>query len=187
LRDEHDNPACTLTAAVRDALYGHDMSFTEKYIRPAGLILASGHQLKLYHVNSADAEIEDGIQKAAADVLPQLVPEPDGQTPPSGWVVLHRGTGAAYLCAYTWVWDNVVAMRGAVAGVPFLGCEDENPENFTVLGQRWMGCVWELAPFGHERSAWVRHMLTPGRPDLAGYLADVLPAGTTAGPAQAAA
>jgi hypothetical protein len=158
------------------------MPFEEKYIRTAGLTEAGGHQLKQYHVHAAAGEIEGGIQKAARDFLPRLIPEPDGTTPPAGWVILHRGTGAAYRGVYTWVWDNVVTMRGAAAGVPFLGCDDEDPENFKLLDQRWIGCVWELAPFGYERSAWVRHMLAPDRPDLAGYLADVLPDGMTGGP-----
>lgn len=30
-----------------------------------------------------------------------------------------------------------------------------------------------------ERDAWVRHVLAPDRPDLAAYLADTLPEGTT--------
>jgi hypothetical protein len=32
--------------------------------------------------------------------------------------------------------------------------------------------VWELAPLEHERSAWVRHVLTPDEPDLDAYVAD---------------
>ena len=39
-----------------------------------------------------------------------------------------------------------------------------------------LACVWELAVTGHERNAWIRHMLT-ARPDAAAYLDDVLPAG----------
>jgi len=95
-------------------------------------------------------------------------------------VILHRGAGsAAYLNAYSWVWGNVNECRVAVAGVPFLDCPDEDPEHFTELTRPWIGCVWELAPLGHERAAWVTHVLSPARPDLAGYLADVLPDGTT--------
>ena len=35
-----------------------------------------------------------------------------------------------------------------------------------------VGCVWELGVLEHERTAWIRHVLAPDRPDLAGYLAD---------------
>jgi hypothetical protein len=31
----------------------------------------------------------------------------------------------------------------------------------------------------YPRAAWIRHVLSPARPDLAGYLADVLPDGRT--------
>jgi hypothetical protein len=95
-------------------------------------------------------------------------------------VILHRGAGSAvYLNAYSWVWGNVIECRIAVAGVPFLGCADTDPEHFTELSRPWIGCVWELAPLGHERAAWIRHVLRPGRADLGAYLADVLPDGTT--------
>ena len=155
------------------------MTFHEKYLRAAGTVAVGGRQVKRYHV-SIEPEIEETIKKAAAEFLPRLLAAPD-ETPPAAFVILHRGAGsAAYLNAYSWVWDNVIECRTAAAGVPFLGCPDEDPEHFTELTRPWIGCVWELAPLGHERAAWVRHMLSPDRPDLAGYLADVLPDGTTA-------
>jgi hypothetical protein len=49
------------------------------------------------------------------------------------------------------------------------------------LDRRWIGCIWELAPFGHERSSWVRHILQPDLPDLTGYINDTLPEGRTGG------
>jgi hypothetical protein len=170
----------TLTIDVRVSHYGRSMSFTEKYLRAPGPVEIAGRQVKRYHVSTLDADIEDGIQKAAYGFLPRLLPAPDDETPPASFAVLHRGTGtAAYLCAYSWVWGNVIDCRTAAAGVPFLGCADQDPENFSALAQPWIGCVWELAPLGHERSAWVRHVLEPDQPDLAAYLADVLPDGTT--------
>jgi hypothetical protein len=84
---------------------------------------------------------------------------------------------AAYLNAYTWVWDNVLECHTSAAGQPFLGCDDDNPANFKELGKPWIGCVWELPPLEHERSAWVRHLIEPERPDLPAYLADALPEG----------
>jgi hypothetical protein len=60
-----------------------------------------------------------------------------------------------------------------------LGCPDRDPAHFVRLDRSLIGCVWELPPILHERDAWVRHMLAPDRPDLAGYLADSLPDGTT--------
>ena len=159
------------------------MTFNEKYLRATGTVTVSGRQVKRYHI-SIEPEIEVGIQKAAAEFLPRLLPSPDDETPPASFVIVHRGAGsAAYLNAYSWVWGNVIESRTAAAGVPFLGCPDEDPEHFAELARPWIGCVWELAPLGHERAAWIRHVLSPARPNLAAYLADVLSDGTKEVPA----
>jgi hypothetical protein len=151
------------------------MTFTEKSLRSRPAIRLAGRAVKRYHVFSDTAVIEPAIEQAAHRILPALLPEPDG-TPAATFIVLHRGSdGAAYLNAYSWVWDNVLHMRGAAAGQPALDCPDDDPTNFIVVDRPWIGCVYELPPLGHERDAWVRHMLAPEVPDLAGYLADTLP------------
>lgn len=162
--------------------YRLGMPFREKYLRTPGVIDVAGRHVKRYHVTSTDSEIPGEIQRAALDFLPTLLPEPDRETPPASFAILHTSPGASYLCAYSWVWDNVIEARTAAAGVPFLGCEDEDPASFRRVDRPWVGCVWELGPFGHERSAWVRHVLAPARPDLAGYLADTLAGATVGGP-----
>jgi hypothetical protein len=155
------------------------MTYNEKYLRAAGTVAIGGRQVKRYHV-SIEPDIEVGVQKAAYDFLPRLLPAPELDTPPASFIIVHRGAGsAAYLNAYSWVWGNVIECKIAAAGVPFLGCPDEDPEHFTELTRPWFGCVWELAPLGHERAAWIRHVLSPERPQLDAYLADVLPDGTT--------
>ncbi|HEY1627546.1 MAG TPA: hypothetical protein VGG16_27520 [Streptosporangiaceae bacterium] len=155
------------------------MTFTEKTLTSQPLIEAAGHRFKRYDITSDVAPVTADIERAAIGILPDLLPEPDG-TPPAGFVVLHRGgDGAAYLNAYTWVWDNVLHMRGAAAAQPELGCPDGNPAHFMVLDRPWIGCVWELPPIQHERNAWVRHMLAPANPDLDGYLADSMESGYT--------
>jgi hypothetical protein len=156
------------------------MTFSEKDLRACGVLGVADRWVKRYHVSAMGSQIAAGIEAAAYAFLPQLLPEPDGETPPGGWVILHKGAAIpAYLVAYSWTWGNVVECHAAVAGIPELGCDDEDPENFKVLDRPWMGCVWELAPFGHERTAWVRHVLRPEAPDLQGYLADMLADGTT--------
>lgn len=154
------------------------MPFTEKYLSIQPVTEIAGRQVKHYHVNTDDAPIEPEIRAAAERLLPAMFPEPDG-TPPATFVVLHRGRDAAYINAYSWVWDNVLHCATAAAGVPFLDCPDTDPTHFVELKRSWVGCVWELPPIGHERSAWVRHMLTPDTPDLDAYLADTLPPGRT--------
>lgn len=155
------------------------MTFTEKFLTSPPPIDLAGWQIKRYHVTPDPAGIEPAVQKAALDHLPLLLPERDG-TPPAAFIVIHRGgDGAAYLNAYSWVWDNVLHMRGAAAAQPELGCPDDDPTHFITPDRRWIGCVWELAPIQHERNAWVRHMLTPDQPDLDGYLTDSMEPGYT--------
>ncbi|MFC4587941.1 hypothetical protein [Sphaerisporangium corydalis] len=153
------------------------MAFKEKYLRVADPIEIGGRQVKRYHITTFDTEIEEPVQKAAYAYLPEVLPARD-ETPPAAFTVLHRGADAAYLIAYTWMWDNVLECGSAAAGVPFLGCDDTDPTNFTKVARPWIGCVWELAPLEHERAAWVRHMLVPDKPHLSAYLADVRATGT---------
>lgn len=141
---------------------------------------AAGRIIKCYHVTSGPDGVEPEVDQAALAILPALVPEPDG-TPPATFVVVHRGgDNAAYVNAYSWVWDNVLHYRAAASAQPELGCPDGDPAHFIVVDRPWIGCVWELPPIAHERDAWVRHMLLPGKPDLEAYLADSMPDGMTA-------
>jgi hypothetical protein len=157
------------------------MAVAEMYLSTQGVIECAARRVKLYHVSAEAGRIAGSIQDAACHFLPRLLPKPDSETPPAGWAVLFKGSGVpAYLVAYSWTWVNVVECRAAAAGLPELGCADENPEHFTLLDRRWIGCVWELAPLGHERSAWMRHVLDRETPDLAGYLTDVMPEGSAA-------
>ncbi|MGW1066621.1 hypothetical protein ACWD4F_19165 [Streptomyces aureus] len=152
--------------------------FREKFLTVPPPIEVAGRRIKRYHVTADPAGIEPEIVRAAYATLPRLLPEPDG-TPPATFVVLHRGDDSTYLCAYSWVWDNVLHFRAAAAGQPVLGCPDRDPAHFTVTQLPWIGCVWELPPILHERDAWVRHLLAPEVPDLDAYMTDSLPEGTT--------
>lgn len=167
------------------------MPFEEKLRHSPPPIEVAGRRIKRYHVTADPAGIAPGIEKAAYEFLPRLLPEPDG-TPPATFVVLHRGgDSGAYLNAYSWVWDNVLHCRVAVAGQPALGCPDRDPAHFMLLDRPLIGCVWELPPLLYERDAWVRHLLapespeppgspgSPALPDLDAYIADTLPDGTT--------
>ena len=91
------------------------MAFKEKLLSSLPPVEAGGRHYKRYYVTPAVAGLTPEVEKAALGMLPGLLPEPDG-TPPAGFIVLHLGgDGAAYLNAYTWVWDNVLHMRGAAA------------------------------------------------------------------------
>jgi hypothetical protein len=157
------------------------MAYAQRFLTSHGLLESGGRTIKRYHLNVDDRAIEPAIVEAATAFLPRLLPAADG-TPPASFAILHRGRSAAYLVAYSWVWDNVIECRSAAAAEQALGCPDLDPTHFVELTRPWVGCVWELAPFEHERSAWVRHMLEAEPADLAAYLRDTFPDGPAGGP-----
>jgi hypothetical protein len=152
------------------------MAFQERHLVVLPPIEIGGRQVKRYHVSVFESPIEGEIQAAAEALAPALYPPVD-DTPPASFLILHRGQDAAYLLVYSWVWDNVLHCRTASAGSSFLGSCDGDLLDFHEIAQPWIGCVWELPALRHEPGAWVRHMLRPDVPDLAGYLADSLQPG----------
>jgi hypothetical protein len=149
------------------------MAFHDKELTVLAPIAVAGRRIKRYHIDQPEQRIEPAVEKAAYDLLPQLLPDGDGETLPASWVVLHRGADTgAYLLAYSWVWGNVVQVRCLVAGQPALDCPDTDPSAFVPLDRPLVGCVWELGVFEHERTAWIRHVLEPDEPDLDRWLTD---------------
>jgi len=154
------------------------MSFQQKHLTAPGVIEIGDRQVKRYFVHGLDHPIEPEVVAAATAMLPRLLPRERDATPRAAFAVFHRGGDtAAYVNLYSWVWDNVLEYHTAAAGQPHVGCPDRDPTHFVELAKPWLGCVWELAPFEHERAAWVRHMLAPATPDLAAYLADTMAPG----------
>lgn len=153
------------------------MPFTPKRLRARVPVELARRTIKPYHVDTLDRPLSPAMLAAAYEALPGLLPPPDDETPPAGFAVVHRGGDSLYVNAYSWVWGNVVECRVAAAGQPYLGCPDTDPTHVVPVERAVIGCVWELPALAHERTAWVRHVLAPHRPDLAGYLADVLPDG----------
>ncbi|MGN9811714.1 hypothetical protein ACTMSW_20435 [Micromonospora sp. BQ11] len=150
------------------------MAFRDKELRVPEPLTLAGRRIKRYHIDQPGRRLEAHVQRAAYDYLPALLP-PAGEdgTPAGTWVVLHRGADTgAYLLAYSWFFDNVVEARIAVAGQPAVGSPDDDPTHFTEMRRPAVGCVWELGVLEHERTAWIRHILAPDRPDLDAWLAD---------------
>jgi hypothetical protein len=70
------------------------MAFTEKLLSSQPPVEVAGRRLKRYYVTSQTAPLTADIERAALKLLPTLAPDADG-TPPSGFVVLHRGGDGA--------------------------------------------------------------------------------------------
>jgi hypothetical protein len=154
------------------------MSFTERFCRPGPLIEVDGWTIKPYQVAVTSTPIAPAIVAAAWEFLPKLLPSSlthpavaheQADSPRFAFAVLHQGTDALWLNLYTWVYQMILHCRAASSPSAEVA--------FGELSEPLIGCVWELPALVHERSAWVRHVLEPGNPDLDGYLADVLPEG----------
>jgi hypothetical protein len=158
------------------------MSFTERFSRPSAPIELDGWTVKPYEVGVTSRPIGREIVAAAIGFLPRLLPvrlahpslaHEQAESPRSAFAVLHQGADALWLNLYSWVYQSILHCRAAWSPLAAV--------SFAELDEPLIGCVWELPALVHERSAWVRHVLSPARPDLPGYLADVLPEGQVGG------
>jgi hypothetical protein len=137
----------------------------ERHLRPLERLAVRGWHVKRYEITVDGQPIPADVVRAADTTIGGL-PRPADNTPPAAFSVLHRGEDAVWLNAYAWC-DEAIA-RCRVASAPL-----DDPTRFEPIAEPLIGCVWELPVLVHERSAWVRHVLQPQRPDLDGYLADV--------------
>jgi hypothetical protein len=64
------------------------MALEPKYIRALPSMVVAGGHLKRYHVSNDDTPIDGRIEAAAYAMLPQLLPEWDGETPRGSWLIL---------------------------------------------------------------------------------------------------
>ena len=153
------------------------MGFDERHLHPAGVVTVSGWQVKQYRLTVSGAPIDEPVLAAAERFLAKLLPAAAGSdaTQQVAFSVLHKGMDAIWLNLYSWVREAIVHCRAAGAALTA-------PTSFTELSEPLIGCVWELPALVHERSAWVRHLLQPQRPDIDAYLADRLPAGPVGNP-----
>lgn len=144
------------------------MAFTERHLTCPPPSKVNGARVKWYHVHHAEPGGIDAAVLAAADAaLPELV---TAET--AAFAVLHQARTGAFLSVFNWVWDNVLEFNGVAAGVPWIGCLDDDPTHFAPLPKPWIGCVFELVVLEHERAAWVEHVLEPEVAALDAYLAD---------------
>ncbi|NUP52713.1 MAG: hypothetical protein HOW97_36135 [Catenulispora sp.] len=152
------------------------MSYPTPFAWHAGTDTIAGRAVKRYHIGREAEPIRADWEAKAAAMIPDMLAPEDG-TPPAAFTVLFRSGAGLHLNVYSWYWDNVLYAKFATGGVPILGSPDEDPGNLLPLEVPLIGCVYELGVLVHERSAWIKHMLMPEKPDMDAYLADVLPAG----------
>jgi DNA-binding transcriptional regulator YhcF (GntR family) len=155
--------------------------FARRQLLFAHLRRTDTHVLKVYTLGIGELQPTSESVMAAERIASAYLAAPHGAMRIAGidwWhlpshgvgaLVVHRGRDAIFAVLDVWVDSSMLRHHVWVASL-------DADETFLSLASTDMAvCVWELAVMQHERSAWLRHVLREdGRPDLDGYLADVL-------------
>lgn len=151
------------------------MRLLERYeprpVTPLGVEDIEGWRVKLYGIaygrDQPRPELLDASLAAAALDLPQ--PAVGDSRYGVGFLGVHDGRGGNFVFLDWWAQENelhhVVFFSSATEPAELRRGADGDP----------IACAWDLTVVGHERDAWVRHVLAnPSGPDLDAYLADQL-------------
>lgn len=151
------------------------MNLAEPYaprsIRFLGLIAVDGWRLKLYGIAyRAERPVQtlvDAALAAAHDHVPR--PAITGDRYGVGFVGVHDGRGANFVFVDWWANEDELHHLTWLSSKHDPGrLRATGPDDFTA-------CAWDLAVIGHERAAWVRHVLARADgPDIDAYLNDRL-------------
>lgn len=131
-------------------------AYQQKHVRPSvGLVLPNAW-LKWYDISPPGADLEDLGRQARAFLLDEVSEGRLRLENRLGFLLLHHCDTVAYLIVCTWrneneLWQTVYE-TDPEAAAPFTRVTREE------AGQRPVLCVWELAPVGFERDAWVRYL-----------------------------
>ncbi|HET9484976.1 MAG TPA: hypothetical protein VFO79_13535 [Xanthomonadales bacterium] len=127
----------------------------------------AGYRMKRYAIVHGDAALDRALYSDAIARFTRELPQPPSTVgrPGVGFLICHQGRGVHYLVICSWERENELAMRIFIRSTGGWG-------DWHVPGPGHGPCVWDLAVIGHERDAYVRHVLTEARGDLDAYLAD---------------
>lgn len=135
--------------------------------RSTGVSTVAGWSLKRYEITLDGIAVPAETIRAADAALASSLP-PAPSTPAVGFVIVHVGTEQVWLLVALW-FDDVLHHR------TFFAPLDEPTDVAPVEVGGPTACVWELAVHGHERSAYIRHVLDPADgPRHDDYLADAI-------------
>ncbi len=151
------------------------LSFAEAYapraVRPLGVRSFGDWTLKLYGIaygrEEPSAELVEAAFGAADVALP--VPARDDARYGLGFLGIHEGRDSNFVFVSWWENENELQHR------VFYSAPDRPRDLRAATPEEPIACVWDLSVIGHEREAWIRHVLSrPDEADREGYLADSL-------------
>ena len=144
-------------------------TYTPRRFRDGGLVALGTSRFKFYLIDSAgDASDADAMEAAVRDyarACPHVWTIDDSAL---GHIIVHRGEEALWLLVQWWVGGGI--LRGLLAK------SELGQTRFVPADSSLIGCVWELQVVEHERTAWVRHMMSAA-PDMDAFLSDRLASG----------
>jgi hypothetical protein len=127
-----------------------------------------GWKIKTYRTTSLGADLMSAARRRAADALPAR-PDRVGAFG-VGFLIVHQTAGSCFALVDWWVREDELHQRVFAASA-------DRPASFEPLPTPVVGCVPALGVLGHERQAWLRHVLAnPAGPDIEAYLADTFTA-----------
>jgi hypothetical protein len=151
------------------------MTLAEPYatrsVRCLTLLVIDGWRLKVYGIayrsESPTQALVDAAVAAARKQLPRPAVSSDRYG--VGFVGVHDGRGANFVFVDWWANEDELHHHAWLSS-------KEEPGRLRATGSDdFTACAWDLAVIGHERAAWVRHVLARAQgPDIDAYLADRL-------------
>jgi hypothetical protein len=140
-------------------------------VRSLGVRELDGWRLKLYGIAYRGERPAQALVDAAIAVAQKRLPRPavDHDRYGVGFVGVHDGRGANFVFVDWWANEDELDHHAWLSSKKAPGdLRATGSDDFTA-------CAWDLAVIGHERSAWIDHVLArPEGPDVDAYLADQL-------------
>ncbi|MDH6580633.1 hypothetical protein [Kitasatospora sp. MAP5-34] len=127
-----------------------------------------GWTVKRYGVSSLRDSPGGEVLDFARLAVGRSLPVADGDGPAYGYSVVHEDEDGCYVVVGWWSRNGLILhSRTWLANWADLTAITPAPGGATA-------CVWELVAVGHERDAWVRHVLRPAEPDFGAYVASTV-------------
>jgi hypothetical protein len=120
--------------------------------------------IKRYAVSALRPAPPDEVLELARRAVDRSLPDAYPDALSVGYSVVHEDEDGCYVVVGWWSRNRVILhTRTWLADWDDLTTLVEAPAHATA-------CIWELVAMGHERDAWVRHVVQPDIPDIDAFL-----------------
>lgn len=124
-----------------------------------------GWTVKRYGISATRPSPPDAVVQAARLAVERSLPDAYPSALSCGFSVLHEDPDGCYVVVGWWSPNRVILhTRTWIA-------DWADPTAWQPAPGAATACIWEMVALAAERDAWVRHVVQPQTPDLAGYLA----------------